>query len=101
VIDQPPDEPVSARPLRVEPEVMISTIPDDVLRKMPHAAWLAEFSQILGMTRPNGPPMTPFRQGAIAKLKLASRYIELLEKELHWAQKKGPVDGDHTAAEGR
>lgn len=72
---------------KVEPEVAVKAIPDDVVRKMPHEQWLREFAQVLGMTRPNSPPMTPFRQGAIAKLRLAAQYIALLHKELHWVSK--------------
>jgi hypothetical protein len=70
-----------------------SQITDEALRKLDHAAWLSQFATVLGMQRPNSPPMSVFRQGAIAKLQLAERYIRLLEKEI--------ADGRAADAEGR
>src|SRR5262245_57812427 len=90
----PPDNPT---PLKTEPEVEIASIPDDALIRMPHANWLNEFAMVLGMTRQNGPPMTPFRQGAIAKLRLAARYIRMLERECEIKRKglsKGKDEAD-------
>lgn len=57
-------------------------IDDDILRRMNHVEWLNDFAKVLGMQRPGGPPQTPMRQGAIARLQLAAQYIELLKKDL-------------------
>jgi hypothetical protein len=73
-------------------------IHEDVLRRMEHAKWLREFAMVLGMTRPNSPPMTPFRQGAIAKLKLAARFIELQQRDI-WQAKKGSANGSSEVAD--
>jgi hypothetical protein len=70
-----------------------SKITDEALRRIDHAAWLGQFATVLGMQRPGGPPTSVFRQGAIAKLQLAERYIRLLEKEIE--------DGRAADAEGR
>jgi hypothetical protein len=91
---------LDGQPLGEDKVKVLSSVPDDVLRRMNHAEWLGDFAKVIGTTRPGGPPMTVFRQGATERLRLAERYIRLLEKELHWA-KKGKFDGEQDDAEGR
>lgn len=67
--------------------VRVPEVNDNTLRRMNHVEWLAQFAQVLQMqprNRDAAVPMSPFRAGAIGRLVLASRYIGLLVKELHW-----------------
>ena len=66
-------------------KVAASTLPLNLLRKMNHREWLSQFAMTLeapvkGLA---GKPvmMTPFKQGAINRLRMASQYIEALEAE--------------------
>ena len=56
-----------------------------LLRQMNHAQWLAQFSEVLKVSPRDGRdaiPMTPFRAGAISRLKMAADYIGLLQADL-------------------
>ena len=56
-----------------------------LLRQMNHAQWLAQFSEILKVSPRDGRdaiPMTPFRAGAISRLKMAADFIGLLQADL-------------------
>lgn len=98
-------------PLNGSPTVDLASaaaqITDEALVRMDHANWLGQFAQILGLQRPGGPPMTALRQGSIAKLQLAQRYIRLLEQRLGEAEgsietlKKELADEREGNAEGR
>jgi hypothetical protein len=58
------------------------SLPADVaLRRMDHRQWLSQFAFVLETSPKGGPQMTPFRAGAIGRLRLAAQYIELLEHE--------------------
>jgi hypothetical protein len=55
-------------------------MPDDLLRRLDHGEWLRGFALVLETSpKERGLPMTPFRAGAITRLRYAARYIELLE----------------------
>lgn len=60
------------------------------IRAMNHREWLMQFSMVLAIAPKGGraPEMTPFRAGAISRLKMAARYIELLEHDLDQATKR-------------
>jgi hypothetical protein len=58
------------------------SLPADVaLRRMDHRQWLSQFAFALETSPKAGPQMTPFRAGAIGRLRLAVQYIKLLEHE--------------------
>jgi hypothetical protein len=68
--------------------VGVPDVDEKVLRKMNHVEWLRQFAQVLQVQpRDRASPMTPFRAGAIGRLTLASRYIGVLVRELHWLAK--------------
>jgi hypothetical protein len=73
------DKPVNGPPPDLSS--VAAQITDEALVKLDHAEWLGQFATVLGMQRPNGPPMSVFRQGSIAKLRMAQRYIRLLQDE--------------------
>ena len=58
-------------------------ITPDRLRRMNHVEWLGQFAQVLGISpKDHGIPMTPFRAGAISRLRFAATYIALLEADV-------------------
>jgi len=62
------------------------------LVRMSHADWLADFALSLEtMQRNKGVPMTPFRLGAINRLRMAARYIAFLEKRVLLLQKQASI----------
>ena len=78
---------VNGAPAAVLPGV--DEVPEAVVRAFGHAEWLRQFSVALQYRPDPAVPgrhvpveMTPFRQGAVAKLQLAARYIHLLEDDL-------------------
>jgi hypothetical protein len=73
------------KPQMVDPYAMS----DDALRRMDHDKWIGTFARVLEVELPNhGRPMTPFRAGAITRLKLAQRYIRLLQHDLQAAEQR-------------
>lgn len=77
------------------------TLPaDTALRRMDHRQWLAQFAFVLETSPKGGPQMTPFRAGAIGRLRLAAQYIELLEHEAKQSRReiaalKARLDDQH------
>jgi hypothetical protein len=63
---------------------------------MDHRVWLLQFSEALlaQYRRPDGTtvPMTPFRSGAVNRLKLAAEYIRLLEADLRKSREEKKHD---------
>lgn len=71
-------------------------LPDELLRKQPHASWLEQFSASLQVTRnKRGGIVTPFLEGAITRLQWASRYIKLLQSDLHWLSRDNKLLRKH------
>jgi phosphoenolpyruvate synthase/pyruvate phosphate dikinase len=60
----------------------LQIVAEATLRRMDHLEWLRMLAATLEQA-PNrrGIPMTPFRSGAIERLRLAVKYIELLHRE--------------------
>lgn len=61
-------------------------VTDEILRRMNHEEWLTMFAQVLEKSATargqiTGVPMTPMRQGAIARVRYARDYIALLKKD--------------------
>jgi hypothetical protein len=55
---------------------------DEFIRRMNHGEWLSQFAVTLEVSQKDRPvPMTPFRAGAISRLRFAAAYIDLLERE--------------------
>lgn len=71
----------------VEPVVVVNPdqmqlIHDDALRKMDHVEWLRMLAGTLEHApERRGIPMTPFRAGAIERIRFVVKYIELLHRE--------------------
>jgi hypothetical protein len=66
---------------KINPD-QLQLMADATLRRMDHAQWL----RLMAVTLEQAParrgiPLTPFRSGAIERLRLAVKYIELLERE--------------------
>ena len=97
-MDKPPKLTVNGQP--VGETIVVPQMPDDVLRRMNHAEWLGNFSSTLAMSIPGrANPMTPFRAGAITRLQLAKRYVELLEHENRMFRRKEKADEPAEPAE--
>jgi hypothetical protein len=73
------DKPVLVAKLTDEQLVLVG---EATLRRMDHLEWLRMLAATLEQA-PNrrGIAMTPFRAGAIERLRLAVKYIELLHRE--------------------
>lgn len=76
--------------------ITVPGMPEEVLRGMNHREWLVQFSETLltQYRRPDGTtvPMTPFRIGAINRLKMAASYIALLEADLRKSREEKKHD---------
>ena len=59
-------------------------VQEAALRRLNHAEWLHQFAAALETPPPGMPrgPMTPFKIGAIARLRMAGDYITLLQRDL-------------------
>lgn len=65
--------------------IKVPELNPEVLRRIKHDEWLADFSTTMQAGREKrGGLMTPFLQGAITKLQWAAQYIRLLKSDLHW-----------------
>ena len=99
MIDKPT---LNGAPLIHERMPDAEAVPEEALRRMNHAEWLGQFSVVLDTPVQGRPtPMTPFRMGAITRLKLAARYIALLEADVVALQKRIKDDGIEDCPEGR
>jgi hypothetical protein len=63
------------------PDITADPAKDNLLRKLNHAEWLGQFAIILELQTETRRPMTPFRAGAISRLRMAAEYIDLLQRE--------------------
>ena len=69
--------------------IAVPGVPEEVLRGMNHREWLAQFSEVLKVSPRDGRdaiPMTPFRAGAISRLKMAAEFIGLLQADIRELQ---------------
>ena len=65
------------------PQPTTKAVPEQYLRRLDHTQWLTQFALALETTPTRrGVEMTPFRAGAIGRLRLAVAYIELLRADL-------------------
>lgn len=66
----------------VNGEQQKQVLTDAALRKMNHREWLTQCAMMLETQWTQAAPqMTPFRAGLVGRLRLASAYIDLLERE--------------------
>lgn len=65
------------------PQPITEDVPKKYLRRLDHTQWLTQFALALETTPTRrGVEMTPFRAGAIGRLRLAVAYIELLRADI-------------------
>lgn len=79
-------EPKGSDGTKMNGEVTYAGASHAILKSMKLADWLGQFAVLMGADVPGRPPkpMTPFRQGAITKLKMSSEYMRQIETELFW-----------------
>jgi hypothetical protein len=70
-------EPSEAR----RPASLEQIIDDQIVRGFKHVEWLSQLAVVLEIANNKRGGGTPFQKGAVNRVRMAVRYIELLERE--------------------
>jgi len=64
-----------------QPASLDRIIDDQIVRGFKHVEWLSQFAIVLEIANNKRGGGSPFQKGAVNRLRMAVRYIELLERE--------------------